>query len=124
MSNLDGCVRTQWGLLGEWWCAPDSMEARAIAATVHTEVLIPGAGVDLIADRLYGGFRCANDQARHHVYFASGQYTYLGQNHKLEPEERVGQWFELMKANPEGWTRRGPFTADAPTFPVEMEPAR
>lgn len=104
-------ARVRWGLLGEWWCArADATEEECLAEMLRADLTAPVSDKELIRDRLFGGFECAEDKKRRHVYFATGHYTYLkpGANRPLSEEARREQWATLIKEN--GEPDNGPFT--------------
>lgn len=58
-------IRTQWGLLGQWWCVPFDYtpeETEALATYLREELGPDFAAcpLDYIKDRLFGGFGCGN----------------------------------------------------------------
>lgn len=108
-------IRISWGLLGEWWCVARQGEPEVILSAIAAGKSGPRVGPDLIRDRLYGGFGCKYDQRRH-VYYCTGQYTYLGANGPLDPESRAATWTELFGENhgPNAFFGGGLFCEDTP----------
>lgn len=77
----------------------------------------------LVRDRLYGGFPCEHPDKRH-VCYNTMQYTYLGTNIPLTPQERQEAWQVLLEANADSlFLGDGPFTADAPRRSQDSERA-
>lgn len=112
-----------WGLLGQWFCikADATQEEQHAAAAQCRDSLGPDFAQcpdEWIADRFYGGFKCADDPTRVHVYFCTGQYSYIeaGEGHfwANDTESRSGTWSELFDHN-QGWQQSGPWTQDAPS---------
>lgn len=108
-------IRIIWGLLGEWWCADINATEWEILAAIDQRFSL---GQELIRDRLYGGFACKFPNRRH-IHFSTGQYTYIGKNVLLDPEERLGKWKDLIDSSIEhpedGGFIGGPwFCKDAP----------
>ena len=109
-------VRVSWSLLGEWWCVDIAAPPDEIAETIAASTEFPA---DLVADRLFGGFRCAEDDDRRHIHYAAGHFCYSNPecNTLLKPHERHGVWDELIELN-KGKNGRfvggGPFADDAP----------
>lgn len=101
------------GPLGEWWCVPADGDEEWCLRAIHKKAVGGPLGlhIDLVRDRLYGGFGC-NEPGRRHVYYATGQYTYLGENFRLTDEERAEQWKRLIETN--GEPGAGPFTHAGP----------
>ncbi len=108
---LQECFRVKFGFLGEWWCAPASMSEAECLTAIVPETLV-AASPDMIRERLYGGFGCELP-GRRHIYHATGQYTYLGENSHLDEDQRREQWKRLIEEN--GEPGAGPFTAAGPT---------
>jgi len=108
----EGCYRVSWALLGEWWCAPADMSEDDCIKAIAAATTAPVSDPELIRDRLYGGFGCATDAARRHFHFATGQYTYLGENFPLSDDERRDHWKQLILIN--GEPGNGPFTHAGP----------
>jgi len=112
--------RIQWSLLSEWWCAPVDADPVEIAQLIIKETQPPTLGlIDLVTDRLYGGFGCALSPNCRHIMFNTGAYTYLKpeRNTALAPEERAETWRTIIEAS-KGKGRfigGGPFCDDAPT---------
>lgn len=111
--------RIQWGLLGEWWCVPLDQTEK------ETEVMLAeirkSLGSDFracpssqIRDRLYGGFKCGEDEAHRHVYFATGQYSFLAAlEGRFWPNDgRDDMWANLRETNADNFIGDGPFTGD------------
>lgn len=127
MSDLGLCIRTRWGLLGEWWCvAPEATEEDCLTA-IMAETISPVSDPALVRDRLYGGFHCQEEPGRRHVYFCTGQYTYLNpeENRPLDEEERRKVWKDLCEANGEPGTGlfTEPWTAERATPPGALRDA-
>ena len=116
-------VPAGWALLSEWWCVPVDMTAdeRAIfLLRLRTNMGADFAAcpLDRIADRLYGGFHCAEGDRRH-VCFDTGAYSYIaaGDGHYSPetPEDRAAKWHELRGQNAgQTFYCDGPFSEDAP----------
>lgn len=104
-------VRGGWGFLGEWWCVPRDItedEIQVLCDKAHHGL---GCHVprELIRDRLFGFYECLDSNARAHVYFSSGSYTFLEpqNNISLSRRDRLQLWEELVKAN--GKPQSSPF---------------
>jgi hypothetical protein len=108
---MEGCFRVKFGLLGEWWCAPANMSEADCLKAIVPETLV-AATPEMIRERLYGGFGCA-EPSRRHIYHDTGAYTYLGENSHLDEAERRAQWGKLIEEN--GEPGAGPFTAAGPS---------
>ena len=111
---------TGWGLFGQWFCIPkDATEEEQRSAVVYQrETLGPSFAMcpdGWIADRFYGGFPCRDSPDRVHVYFATGQYSYIAadQGRFWANDDREYMWGQLLEVNEE-WQRIGPWTQDAP----------
>ncbi len=116
-------VRTQWGLLGQWWCIPldYTPEETEALLTYLREDLGPdfaACPLDYIKDRLFGGFGCGNGGDRRHIYFAVGNYSFLaaqqGRYWAADSSSRVDTYRGLLEKNAARYPGDGPFTADAP----------
>ena len=116
-------VRTQWGLLGQWWCVPFDYtpeEIEALATYLRNELGPDFAAcpLDYIKDRLFGGFGCGNGEDRRHVYFAVANYSFLaaqqGRYWEASISDRASTWNRLIEENGDHYPGDGPFTADAP----------
>ena len=116
-------VRTQWGLLGQWWCVPLDYTTEEEAALLR--YLRDDLGPDFVAcplayikDRLHGGFGCGNDGDRRHVYFAVGNYSFIaaqeGRYWEADSASRASTYARLLEENADHYPGDGPFTADAP----------
>lgn len=113
MSDLGVAVRTQWGLIGEWWCVDAVATEIAIAEEIARSFISadgPVRDVMLVRDRLFGGYPCEAESGRKHVYFATGCYTYTNphRNTPLSDEDRRAQWARIVELN--GEPGSGPFT--------------
>ncbi len=101
-----------WGLFGCWLCVPVNADKNEVIKSAKER-----GSIDfddrLVEQRLYGGFKCTHENKRH-VYIATGQFTYLGTNTDLSPEDRKDQWEELMHHNSDSYIGGGPFCDDAP----------
>jgi hypothetical protein len=114
-----GIQRVAWGMLGEWWCIPTNVD-EDVAAQVIMDTsqigMIDGMSLDLVKDRLYGGFYCPEHDTHRHVYYATGEYTYLGTN--VANDCRDESWAKVIKENPPGesggFIGGGLFCLDAP----------
>ena len=99
------CYRSQWGLLGEWWCVAADLsvdEQERMAEMIRTELQLGNCPLDYVHDRLFGGFPCANSDERRHVYLNSGAYSYIAASEggSQTPNGRRGDtWEELLDAN-------------------------
>lgn len=116
-------VRTQWGLLGQWWCVPldyTPEETEALATYLRDELGPDFAAcpLDYIKDRFFGGFSCGNGDDRRHVYFAVGNYSFIaaqqGRYWKATSSDRASTYARLLEENADTYLGDGPFTADAP----------
>lgn len=111
----DGIQRLGWALLSEWWCVPVGANEEKVLekiAKVSQIGLVVKGDLSLIKDRLYGGFKCEEENKRH-VFFATGNYTYLGENSEAEPSHRQEDWKKLLTAG-NGFVGGGLFTEDVP----------
>jgi len=100
-------IRVSWALLGEWWCAPASATEDDVLAVVLRDGMAPSTRPEVVRGRLYGGFHCANETGRRHIYHATGEYTYT---HVPQGEkDRQDTWKDLIEEN--GEPGNGPFTA-------------
>ncbi len=117
--NIYPCA---WGLLGQWFCIKidATTQEQRLAIQQSRESLGPvflSCPDKWIADRFYGGFFCANDPTRTHVYFNTGQYSRIaaerGRFWANTHVSRQDTWAELFAANT-GWQSHGPWSADAP----------
>lgn len=110
----------RWALLSEWWCAPidaDENEIAKLVAEMSQVGLVVKGNLELIKDRLYGGFKCEEADKRH-IFFATGNYTYLGTNSAVEAADREQDWARLLEnGNSNNFIGGGPFTQDAPPVP-------
>jgi hypothetical protein len=94
-------------LLGAWFCiderVPEEENFKKIFEKIHSSnsILETPGGIELLKDRLYGGFRCAQDENRRHVYFNLSQYSFTqpDANVHLTLEERTS-WFNRMMEEP------------------------
>lgn len=123
MPSHTGIVRAAWGLFGSWYCAPLDTSDEDVAAAVIAKEGDPNYDMTLTPSRLFGGYRCADDPNRRHVYHAGGLYTYTGTNYPLSRIERAGHWHAHLADHREGPGRfigGGPCCADAPT-PITVE---
>lgn len=104
-----------WGLLATWLCAPLDADEEEIVKMCAEHGTGPTSNLALVRDRLYGGFKCEDPEKRH-VCFATGQYTYLGQNSALTDEDRQRHWEDLIEQSKDtgGFIGGGAFTSDAP----------
>ena len=116
-------VRTQWGLLRQWWCVPldyTPAETDALLTYLRNDLGPDFAACPLacIQDRLYGGFTCANGEERRHVYFAVGNYSFLaaqeGRYWRQTVSDRRDKYQRLIESNADNYLGDGPFTPDAP----------
>lgn len=113
-------IRFRWSLLGEWWCIPVDQTPEEQAAMIYKArdgMLLRGCPDEFIADRMFGGFPCANETWRRHVYFHSGAYSFIaaGEGEFWANDGRRETWRTLLKNNPKlSPTFDGPFTSDAP----------
>ena len=106
--------KVSFGLLGGWICIPRDLDDEDFIAKEAARHMALDFPIELIKDRLYGGFLC-DDEDRVHVYVAAGQFTYLGCNDKLDKQDRLKVWTDLIGANPpEHFIGIGPFCSDAP----------
>lgn len=121
---MKNVFRVSWGLLGEWWCCEEALSTDDVARVVlkeHDCAGWPAPAAALIRDRLRGGFGCAEEEGRRHIYFGTGHYTYMNPeaNTPLSAEEREGQWAELIADNAGeragAYVGGGPCCEDAPT---------
>lgn len=108
------------GLVCEWYCVPEDMtqpeqEAFIVALIERTGRDQMALDAEIVRDRLYGGFGCEKSDRRH-VCYATGQYTYLGPNRRVTPEERAEAWNSCFVATPpeHRGDGKGPFTEDRP----------
>lgn len=117
-------TRTQWGLLGQWWCmpldcTPEEIGALAIYLREELGPDFAACPLDYIKDRLFGGFACGNDDVHRHIYFAVGNYSFLaamkGQYWKATSSDRASTWDKLLEENGDCYPGDGPFTSDAPS---------
>lgn len=115
-------IRTQWGLLGQWWCVPLDQtedEGRSLCQRLREDMTFYDCPLDWIADRLYGGFACGGHPERRHVYFAIGQYSFLqaaeGRYWANDERERQDMWGNLLAHNADNALGDGPFTDDFPS---------
>lgn len=115
----------QQALLGGWFCIPDDMPedtalTKIISLVNEREALlleIPVSDPELVRDRLFGGFKCAEDENRRHVYFALGCYTFINseKNTPLSAENRKEIWDTLTaKEHKNNFCGGTNFTKDAP----------
>ena len=113
--------RHHWGLLGEWWCVTLDLTTAEEEVMLETIRDANFAGqhpqecsLEFIRDRLYGGFPCGNDEHRRHVYFNSGQYSYMAasEGRFWANDGRGDCWQELDENNvgAAAWIGGGPFT--------------
>lgn len=102
----------KFGLLGCWLCIPLDADKKEVVKCAKDRAAL-SFDEDLIKDRLYGGFKCSDPNKRH-VFISAGQFTYLGKNRKLEPQDRFEQWYKLLKENPDHFIGGGLFSEDAP----------
>jgi len=103
-------------ILGLWLCVPnsDAVEIRVEVIRLVRTIGIPeGLTIDMICDRLYGGFAC-EDKSKRHVYFNAGQFSYLRPNYRLFPAVRAACFAELIAANKDNYIGDGPFSDGAP----------
>ena len=116
-------VRTQWGLLGQWWCVPldyTPEETEALLIYLRDDLGPDFAACPLayIKDRLFGGFGCGNGGERRHVYFAVGNYSFIaadqGYYSEANSSDRARTYNRLLENNADHYPGDGPFTADAP----------
>ena len=112
-----GIQRVSWGLLGEWWCVPVNLDEDTAAQVIMdgSQIrLIEGITLDLVKDRLYGGFRCGEHDTHRHVHFSTGQYTYLGTNSPNYGRDET--WATIIEANADDgpFIGGGLFCLDAP----------
>lgn len=106
--------KVSMGLLGMWICAEKNHADLEEIISFVWDGAFMDCPRDLIADRLYGGFACADDKNRRHIYFSAGQFTYLGSNVKLTGSEREKMWKDLFEVNKDNFIGDGIFTADCP----------
>ena len=94
-------------LLGGWFCVHEDMaEERAVdlmwdkIKNGGTILEIPTDDKKLFKDRLFGGWQCADDPKRRHVYFAQAYYTFLGgPQTELSAKERQEIFKTLYEKN-------------------------
>ena len=114
--NRTAIQRVKWSVLNELWCIPVSATPDTVIAAILEKTAAPVQGDGtLVQDRLYGGWAC-DDERQRHVYFVTGQYTYLGVNVALTPAERLAMWERLAELNldGDGFRGGGPFCEDVP----------
>ena len=123
-------VRTQWGLLGQWWCVPLDYTAEEEGAllTYLRNDLGPDFAVCPLAyikDQLHGGFDCENGGDRRHIYFAVGNYSFIsasqGRYWEATSSDRARTYARLLEDNADHYSGDGPFTADAPSAGEQKE---
>ena len=96
------------GIFGGWFCIHEEIsEDEAVEhlwnkiKTGPTILEIPTDDKELFKDRLFGGFMCADDSDRRHVYFALSYYTFLSREQEsLSDDDRVGIFKMLIEKNP------------------------
>jgi hypothetical protein len=121
------CV--SWALLGEWWCVPIDMNSQETYVMVNKIRDRLGSSFEncpslYLEERLFGGFECAEDKERRHVYFSTGSFSFLVAERDefwpLSPGDRRDVWRDLFKGNkPEHRLGDGPFTHDYPKIELE-----
>lgn len=115
-------------LLGAWFCIEITMSEQSIADFLWDKIKydnnileIPTENKALFKDRLFGGFRCADDANRRHIYFALGYYTFLGgEQSPMSKKDRGSVFKELIEHNKSTWLGDGPFTNDYKPYQVEQ----
>lgn len=111
----DDIVQLNFGLLNEWYCVSKDASEDSVAKSIRLAAP-PGIPLDLVKDRLFGGFKC--DKAdRRHVNFECGHYTYTQPeaNTPMCVDERHTIWKRLLDPHDENnFIGGGPFCADAP----------
>jgi hypothetical protein len=112
----DEIVRTSCGLLSEWWCVPVGAEPDEVIDAILKEVILPINGDrSLVVDRLFGGFRCENEERRH-ACLLTGSYCYADDvtNTPLSAAERQERWGKLLEKSTgeNGFVGGGPFCED------------
>lgn len=73
------------GILGGWFCIHEDMPEEDALDYLWNKIKnggtileIPTDDKELFRDRLFGGWSCADDPNRRHIYFAQSRYTFLG----------------------------------------------
>ena len=97
-------------LLGGWFCIKDDLTEDELLMAIGNLVFEkkylllapPVRDKELMKTRLFGGFKCFDDETRRHVYFAVGYYLFSEPelNKPLDKETRQEIWKELLKHNP------------------------
>jgi hypothetical protein len=87
-----------WRLCSEWLCVAKDVTEEELTQHYKEMVSGPIATPEQIADRMYGGFHCPEDENRIHIYHDSGAYTYSGTNTGLHPDDRKAVWTTLLGA--------------------------
>jgi hypothetical protein len=106
-------------IFGGWFCIDkDLPEDEALTQIVdilqngNTILEMPVQDKELVRDRLFGGFRCAEDNNRRHIYFALGNYTFCHpeMNRAHTQQDRDEDWTDLWNhSKPEDFIAGGPF---------------
>ena len=123
-------IRTQWGLLSQWYCVPvdaTTDEQAKMINDIKADMMFAGCPDEYIIDRLYGGFTCEMSERRH-VFFAAGEYSFIAAHNEgrywaNSAASRQDTWERLLKDNADqAPPLDGPFTADAPrVLPADPE---
>lgn len=97
------------GPFGGWLCISEEMTENEALDYLWDKIKngptileIPTDDKELFRDRLFGGFQCADDSNRRHVYFALSHYTFLRERDQqpMSDEGRNKQFHELIEKNP------------------------
>jgi len=95
-------------LLGGWICVDERLpEDEALDKIMErmrnpkSIISPPTSDKELLRDRLFGGFECAEDTNRRHIYFAQAHYTFIHpeSNVPMAIEDRAKVWEELKDNN-------------------------
>ena len=110
--------RIKWGLLGEWWCVAEDLspgEQDAMLDRARHDLMIQ-CPLDMVRDRMFGGFPCANGSDRRHVCYSTGHYCFSGDaQDRIGEGQRAEEWRKLLAANGEPpWLGGGPFAEGRP----------
>jgi len=111
--------RIGWSPFVEWWCVPlDLDDDSMLRELCRCGCLRVGYDLDLIRERLHGGFVCGVGETYRHVALEVGtlSYAHPETNQHLTVEQRQATWRRLMRANrlKRPFLGGGPFSGDAP----------
>ena len=111
-------------ILGGWFCIKDDLTEDELLMAIgnlvfekkHLILSPPIEDKELMRTRLFGGFKCADDKTRRHVYLAVGYYIFSEPelNEPLNQETRQEIWEELIKHNPDSFIGGKNFVSDSP----------